>query len=69
MNNHEHRDDPIPWQILELAYETGPWWLRDLLTALADAWEVLPDGWRDYVLESLETASISVSLTPCRRTS
>ena len=42
----DNYDDPIPWLLLDLAHPMPEGPLRDLLRALADAWEELPDGWR-----------------------
>ena len=42
-------DDPIPWLLLDLAHPMPEGPLRDLLRALADAWEELPFQWRAFL--------------------
>lgn len=42
-------DPDEPWLLLDLAWQLEPGWLRELLVALADAWEELPEGWQEEV--------------------
>ena len=53
-------DDPIPWLLLDLAYPMPEGPLRDLLRALADAWEELEEEWRSKAAALLAQARWTV---------
>ena len=56
----DNYDDPIPWLMLDLAHPTPEGPLRDLLRALADAWEELLPSWRSKAAALLAQARWTV---------